>query len=208
MSVFSRLLSSTALVVLAATAAWAGSAGAGNGIGFDATRWKLEDGTAPSYAATEPTRTTVNLDAVVLACEATDRRHALQLQLYTVDEGPLRPLAASAVRPEDDPTAEIAIDGQVFPVSLMFTERYAVLADGERDRMAALSDRLLDAIQSGRSMTLRFDLVADGTSDRNDEAVIDLRSAGAREAIAAMRRCAGSSADFRVGAVGAASPTH
>ncbi|MFO1080225.1 MAG: hypothetical protein U1E23_06280 [Reyranellaceae bacterium] len=178
----------TVALFTAATAAFAADTN------FDSGRWRLEQGTAePSYAATEPLSSTVNLDAVVLACESADTgsrpRHLLQLQLYTTDGGPLRPRRLGAEQSRqltDEPQARLAIDGQAYPVTLMFGDSYVVVVDSQVDGFAALSRRLQAALQAGHKLTLGFDLVA----NQADEAVVDLRSAGAQAAIRTMRQCA------------------
>ena len=157
------------------------------------TAWKLEQGTAtPSYAAVEPTTTNLNIDMVVLACEQAQKGHVLQLQLYLSDDGPLRPIGASPADLKDAPRATISIDAAEFPVALLFADDHVVLADGRDGRIPRLSDRLLDALQMGQSMVLRFDLIAKQAGYPSDgEAMVDLRADGAREAIPAMRLCAG-----------------
>jgi hypothetical protein len=164
------------------TAAWAASGD------LDSHHWILEAGTAdPSYAATEPVASNLNLDAVVLGCEGDGQRRVLQLQLYTSDGRPLRPLHADASSLRDDPKAEIAIDDQVFPVTLAFADNFVVMADTDDGSVLSLSNRLLSAMQRGHTMTLHFDLVAPASFDA--EAVVDLRASGAQDAIAALRRC-------------------
>ena len=190
MTAFRRHTLSIAAVALLAAATPATAADTG----FDSGRWQLETGTAePSYAATEPMSSTVNLDAVVLACESADtgsrHRHLLQLQLYTTDGGPLRPRRLGAEQSRllaEEPQAHLAIDGQAYPVTLMFGDSYVVVADSQVDGFAALSRRLQVALQAGHKLTLGFDLVA----NQADEAVVDLRSAGAQAAIRALRQCA------------------
>jgi hypothetical protein len=164
---------------------------------FDATRWKLEEGTStPSYAATEPVSSDLNIDAVVLGCEPVGRHQVLQLQIYTKDGGPLRLLHAGAAALGDAPKTELAIDNAVFPVSLLFADNYAVVADGEEDRYPVLSDRLMAAMQSGKTMTLRFGA---GSAAPAGAAVIDLRSTGAQAAIGAMRHCSANRPGLPVG---------
>ena len=82
-----RLLPSlVASTCLAATGAVAGDANAPAG------GWRLEDGVAqPSYAVADATRTNLNVETVVLACEAGQGNRLLQLQLYMSDEGALQP---------------------------------------------------------------------------------------------------------------------
>jgi len=155
-----------------------------------AAAWKAEEGVeVPSYAVTEPASSNLNIDSVVLMCEAAGDARILQLKLYLTDDGPLRPDGAAIERLKDDPRAQISVDGHVFPVSILFADEYAVLADGEHDRTPALSDDLLDAMTSGKRMLVRFDLVTEPAGQAaafDGEAVIELGTA----AIAAVRRCA------------------
>ncbi len=124
--------------------------------------WKVEENVEPpSYAVTQPASSNLNIDSVVLTCEAAGGDGVLQLQIYLTDDGPLRPNGVTAERLKADPRVEIAVDGKVFPVSILFADEFAVLADGERDHVPLLSDRLLDAMTHGRQMVLRFDLVAE-----------------------------------------------
>lgn len=158
--------------------------------------WKIEQGVEiPSYAAVEPTTTNLNIDTVVLACEEMQKSRVLQLQLYLSDDGPLRPRGAPLAMLKDDPRATIFIDAHEFPVALLFADDHAVLADRREGRFPLLSDRLVDALQTDQRMILHFDLVAEPPghpASFDGEATVDLQAVGAREAIAAMRRCAGS----------------
>jgi hypothetical protein len=159
----------------------------------DRAGWTIEPGTAePSYAMVEPASTNMNIDTVVLACEPGEHGRLLQLQLYLTEEGLLAPKGAQAAKTKDDPQAELSIDGEIFPVTLLFSESYAVLADDQDGMLAKVSDHLLSAMQTGTTMTLRFDLLAERPSDRpfDGEAVVDLQRPNRGEAIAAMRRCA------------------
>jgi len=176
------------IVVLACLGASAGHAQSGK-----PTAWKLEQDTAtPSYATVEPTTTNVNIDMVVLACEQAQKGHVLQLQLYLSDDGPLRPIGVSPTDLKNDSRARISIDASEFPVALLFAGDHVLLADGMDGRFPRLSNRLLDALQTGQSMILRFDLVPKQAGYPSDsEAMIDLRADGAREVIAAMRLCDG-----------------
>jgi hypothetical protein len=152
--------------------------------------WKVEeDVETPSYAVTEPTSSNLNIDAVVLMCEATDDARILQLKLYLTDDGPLRPNGVAPEKLKVDPRAEVSIDGQIFPVSILFADEFAVLADGEHDLLPSLSDRLLDAMAKGRRMVLRFDLAGEQPGQAaafDGEAQVELGAA----AISAVRRCA------------------
>jgi len=164
---------------------------------FQATGWTLEQGVdVPSYAVIEPRSGNLNLDVVVLACEQADDRRIPQIQLYLTNDGPLMPDGVAVGRTKRDPRAEIVIDDHVFPVGLLFAEDHVVLSDETQALFPRVSERLLDAIEQGTTMRLRFDLVAEppGTPAAFDgEAVVDLQGgpAGTRgKAVAAVRRCA------------------
>jgi hypothetical protein len=97
-------------------------------------------------------------------------------------------------RQRDDPRAKISIDAAEFPVAILFGGDYVALADGLDGRFPRLSNRLLDSMQKGQSMILHFDLVTkrpDEQRSSDNKAIVDLRADGGREAIAAMRLCAG-----------------
>jgi hypothetical protein len=162
--------------------------------------WITEPGVnPPSYAVTEPTENTLNVDTVLLLCTEYGGRRSLELDLYLTDVGPLLPKGADAGDLKEDPRVEIAIDGAVFPARLLFADDYVVVADAQDGQMPALSKGLLDALQRGESMTVRFDLLEEpkGKSARFDsEIVVDL--AAGRSAIAAVRRCAVPSAQRQV----------
>src|SRR5689334_8557047 len=73
--------------------------------------WRAEaDVDVPSYAVTEPASSNLNIDSVVLMCEAAGDANVLQLKIYLTDDGPLRPDGVAAERLKDDPRAEISID--------------------------------------------------------------------------------------------------
>lgn len=156
--------------------------------------WQLEQGVRnPSYAWIEPTRTNLNIDTVVLVCEGTDDNRVLQLQLYLAGEGPLRPKGEGPKRLKAEPRAEILIDGRRFRADILFADEYVVLADGQQGLFPMLSDAVLDAMQTGKAMVLRFDLIAERPGQAaafDSEAVIDLQSGIGATAISAVRRCA------------------
>lgn len=155
--------------------------------------WKLESDAQPArYAVVEPSSTNLNVGVVVLACESARDRTVLQLQLYLTDDGPLLPKGADASRLKEDPRAEVEIDGKIFPVSLLFSDDHAVLADGEVEGLAAVSEPLVDAMAQGKTMTLRLDLLAEPQGAKpafDGEAVIDLRAEGGSSAVETLRRC-------------------
>jgi hypothetical protein len=152
--------------------------------------WKVEENVeTPSYAVTEPTRSNLNIDSVVLMCEAAGDERVLQLKIYLTDDGPLRPNGVTPEKLKPDPRAEISVDGKVFPVGILFADEFAVLADGEHEHFPLLSDRLLDAMTKGKRMVLRFDLAAEQPGQAaafDGEAQVELAPA----AISAVRRCA------------------
>ncbi len=156
--------------------------------------WMVEpDVDIPSYAVTEPTRSNLNIDTVVLVCEEAGADRILQLQLYLSEPGPLLPRGTAAAALKAEPRAEIVIDRHVFPVNLYFSNEYVLVADAERERFPLLSDPLLDAMASGGTMTLRLDLVAEPPGQPaafDGEAVIDLQPEKRGMAIKAVRRCA------------------
>lgn len=163
--------------------------------------WTIERGTdRPSYAAVEPVATNLNIDMVVLACEETPNNRVLQLQVYLTDEGPLRPKSPTHQSFKISPRAAVSIDRQTFPVALLFADDYAVLADAQEGAFPLLSDALLEAMQRGSRMTLRFDLLEEGPSRApafDGEAIVDLEAPQGREAVATMRRCTGPATDLQ-----------
>jgi hypothetical protein len=160
----------------------------------DSVGWALEQGVQePSYAVTSPARTDLNIDSVALVCEQAGDGRGLQLQLYLTDDGPLRPVGVPASALKDAARAEIAIDGQTFRTGIYFADAHVVLADDSKDRVPVLSTRLLDAMERGRTMVVRFDLVGERAGEPasfDGEAVIDLQAGAGRAAIAAVRQCA------------------
>lgn len=182
-----RLLSAILLVACLATI------GARAESGVERAGWWVEAGTeVPGYAAVEPTSTNLNIDILVLSCEEAGYDHVLQLQLYLTDSGPFRPMGLSSLPLKDDPRAQLSIDGRVFPVDLLFADDYVVLADAQDGPFPMLSHQLMTAMQTGKTMTLQFDLLAElpGQPPSFDgEAVIELHGGG-HQAIAAVRRCA------------------
>lgn len=159
--------------------------------------WTLEQGVdPPSYALIEPRSRNLNLDVVVLACEQAEDHRVLQLQLYLTNDGPLMPEGAATGQAKGDPRAEIVIDDQVFPVGLLFAGDHVVLSDETQAMFPRVSERLLDAMEQGTTMQLRFDLVAEPPGRLaafDGEAVVDLQVGLAGvpgKAVAAIRRCA------------------
>lgn len=175
------------LACFCATPSFAGTAGKFEG-------WEPEQGVdPPSYAVIDQQSTDLNIDSVVLTCEEAGDRTVLQLQIYLSTEGPLAPKSGSPPHLKDDPRAEIAIDGRIFPVGILFADDYAVLADEAEQMFPQLSEGLLDAMEKGRIMVLRFDFVAELAGQPaafDGEAVIALQAGRGGKAVSAVRRCA------------------
>lgn len=196
-----RGLAATALSAVFAGAALAAAGG-----------WHLEEGvSAPSYAIAEPASSTLNIDVVALVCEEAGTDRGLQLQIYLSTPGPLLPNGVPPQLLKEAARAEVAIDGQVFATDILFAGDHVILADASRQRVPVLSDRLLDAMQVGRTMLLRFDLVSErpGVPEAFDgEAEIDLRAGPGGKAVAAVRRCAEPAVDRPRDHMASASASH
>jgi len=199
----SRHVVPAALCALAAAACLSAATAHAEAPAAKIMAWKVEPNAQPShYAAVAPSATNLNVASVVLACEKAGDRNVLQLQLYLTDDGPLLPEGATPADLRAQPGAEIAIDGRIFPVSLLFGDQYAVLADRQVEGFAALSDGFVDEMAKGRTMTVRLDLLADHrgvTNGFDGEAVVDLEAGGGRAAIQAVRLCASPAAKQTVG---------
>lgn len=162
-----------------------------------AAGWGLEANVAsPSYAVAEPASTDLNIDAVVLSCEPGPERRGLQLRLYLSGTGPLAPKGAAALK--DDPRVELVVDGVSQTAELLFADDFVVVADAADGTMPLLSDTLLDKLQTGRRLELRFDLVQEphGQAPSFDgSAVVELQAGSGGRAVAVVRRCAGEVTD-------------
>jgi hypothetical protein len=117
-------------------------------IGTDcAAAWKAEEGVdVPSYAVTEPAHSNLNIDSVVLMCEAAADANVLQLKIYLTDDGPLRPDGVAVESLKADPRAEISIDGRDGR-RLQLDLRLAV----EGGRLARLLGRQVEAHDHARA---------------------------------------------------------
>lgn len=154
--------------------------------------WRTEPGVSPpSYAVTEPTESDVNVDTLVLVCSETAYSRTLELDLYLVGTGPLLPNGADPRWLKEQPAVEIEVDGRRFHADLLFADDHVVVANASDHRWPTLSPGLLDAMQNGRSMVIRFDLLQegrDGVGRFDSQLVIDLQAG--QSAIASVRRCA------------------
>jgi hypothetical protein len=147
--------------------------------------WELEkDVDAPSYAMVEPTSTDLNIDTVVLSCEQGADRRGLQLRVFLTDAGPLAPRGKVTLK--DDPTVDIAIDGVSHRAELFFADDSVLIADSTDGPVPMLSEKLIDALQTGQKLELRFDLAQEPRA--REMAVVDLQTG--RTAVATVRRCA------------------
>ncbi|MBL6617022.1 MAG: hypothetical protein ISP49_00515 [Reyranella sp.] len=159
---------------------------------FAGTGWELEkDVDAPSYAFAEPTTTDLNIDTVVLSCEQGADRRGLQLRLFLTDAGPLSPRGKVALR--DDPIVEIAIDGVRHPAELFFADNSVLVADSADGPVPMLSKRLIDALQRGKKLELRFGLAQESRGQApvfDSSAIVDLQTGRGGAAVATVRRCA------------------
>lgn len=154
--------------------------------------WALESNvSSPSYAVVEPASTDLNVDTVVLSCEQGPARRGLQLRLYLSGAGPLAPKAGTAAL-KDDPKVELSIDGVSQTADLLFADDFVVVADTADGTMPLLSDALVEKLQTGRQLELKFDLVQEprGQAPSFDgSAVVDLQAGPGGRAVAAVRRC-------------------
>ena len=184
------------LAFSASLAALAASALAGAPNARPVGGWEVEKNVdAPSYAVAEPSRTDLNIDSVVLLCEQGPRTPVLQLRLYLSGNGPLAPVGVASLK--DDPTVELAIDGGTHPVKLLFADDFVVVADATEGTMPLLSSKVLDALQAGRRMDLRFHYMQESKGRARPfeaSASVDLQAGPGGAAVAAVRRCAGDSA--------------
>ncbi len=161
-----------------------------------AAGWALEANVRdPSYAVTEPTSTNLNIDVVVLTCEQVTDRRGLQLRLYLSGNGPLAPKVATTAL-KDDPRVELVVDGVSQPAELLFADDFVVVADSADGTMPLLSDAILDKLQAGRRLELKFDLVQERSNQApsfDSSAVVDLQAGAGGRAVTAVRQCASGS---------------
>ena len=165
------------IAALAATfAACGGAARAG---------WEVERGVAtPSYAVTAPRLSELNIDTVVLSCEQGAQRRGLQLRLYLSGAGPLA--LRGVVAPADvAPTVELVVDEVGHGARLYFADDFVLLADAVDGFLPVLSTALVDSLEHGQRLGLRF---AFGPAAAT--ATVDLQSEAGGAAVSAVRRCA------------------
>lgn len=181
---------SATLTALAAAAL----AGAPNARPAATGGWQVEKGVErPTYAVAEPSRTDLNIDSVVLLCEQGPKAPVVQLRLYLSGNGPLAPAGVANLK--DDPKVELAIDNASHPIDLLFADDFVVLADARDGAVPLVSAGLLDALQAGRRMELRFHYVQEikggKTRPVDATAVVELQAGPGGAAVAAVRSCGG-----------------
>lgn len=155
--------------------------------------WTLvrQDETPRIYAITKSMRTNLNLAAVVLACEQTEGRNSVQLQLYPSNQEPILPAGASPEDMKDEPRAELAIDDRSYAVQVAFGGDYAIVMDNVDGDLPVLSAKLLEALETGKSLRLRFDLVREAAGQPasfDGDVEIDLHAGEGTGALATIRR--------------------
>lgn len=155
--------------------------------------WTLvrQDETPRVYAITKSMRTNLNLAAVVLACEQIEGRNSIQLQIYPSNQEPILPAGASPEDMKDEPRAELAIDDKSYAVQVAFGGDYALVMDSVDGDLPVLSAKLLEALEAGKSLRLRFDLVretAGQSASFDGDVEIDLQAGEGTGALAAIRR--------------------
>jgi hypothetical protein len=155
--------------------------------------WSLRDGEgATLYALSTPSERTLNVKAVVLACEAIEGRKVLQIRLYPDGRGPLLPKGAKRGQLKEEARAQLEVDGTVHQVEFSFGGDYALVTDQVEADLPYLSRPLADKIEHGNRLVLRFDLIKDkpGGPEFDAEATVDLKAGDGGKAIAAVqRRC-------------------
>ncbi len=153
--------------------------------------WELEkDVDTPTYAFSEPHSTDLNIDMIVLSCEQCPQRRGLQLSIHLLGSGPLAPLATGKLK--DDPRLEVIIDGKTHAVRLLFAGDFIVVADSADGAMPLLSEKLVNALQYGRQLELRFDLQKqdDQAPAFDGKAIFALQAGRGGSAVARVKRCA------------------
>ena len=170
-----------------------GTPGASSGSGAGSA-WTLKIGEGQSlYAIVAPAKSTLNLKAVVLACEVTDAGNVLNLQLYPSGDGPLLPNGAQRSQLTDEPRMQLEVDDTKLTANIYFAGDFAVIADQVEGGRPTITASIGNALERGSELTLRFSLLrAPSASNPFDAyAVVDLKSTEGTKSIAAVRRRCG-----------------
>ena len=159
-----------------------------------AASWTANLGTgedpAYHYAVIEgPEATNANAGALALECHVEAGRPVWQLQVYGAAPGMI---AKTGVRPEQAnlTIGAIEIDGRSFTIEPLGAGEYLALSDVTVDGFAALSDAIIDALSTGRSVAIAIDAVPDrfGAEFVGMESTMSFSLDGAGAAIAEVRR--------------------
>lgn len=156
--------------------------------------WSLTAGDGQNlYAVATPAAATLNLKAVVVSCEIAGGLRTLNLQLYPTTQGPLLPNGASREQIKDEPRVRLEVDGAVVPADIYFAGEFAVVANQVGGGRPVITPALAAALEKGKEMILRFDLLRDqpGAPPFDAFAVVTLNSANGAASIAAVRRRCG-----------------
>lgn len=181
------------LAALSALAFQPGLALAGDGA-VAALGWQPEQGVAaPSYALATPTTSNLNIDSIVLSCEQEPGARGVQLRLYLSGDGPLAPVGADLATLRVDPEVMLTVDGVDHDAELLFADDSVLVANGADGRLPVLSDELLSALEKGRQLELKFDLIdsPEGQLAFSGRATLDLQAGAGGATVAALRACAG-----------------
>ena len=162
------------------------------GSSFAEPNWTLKKGDNPAlFAFTRAFKSNLNIEIIGFACEDSNGIKAIQLQIYTKGGGPLAPSGVSRRQLKDEPRAQLLVDGRDFPVALDFAGEYALLTSHVEGVFPVLSDDIMKVVESGKTLTLRFDLrkKQSNAGEFDSEAVVEL-TGGAAAIVAVRRRCA------------------
>ncbi|MEI6204337.1 MAG: hypothetical protein WCP68_20510, partial [Enhydrobacter sp.] len=167
-----------------------GTLGTSGASGSGGTAWTLKSSTDQNlYAVATPAKATLNLKAIVLACEIIEGARVMHFQLYPSSSGPLLPTGASRGQLRDEPHARIEIDGAVFGAKIYFAGEFAVIADQVVANHPVITPALGAKIEKGRELTLRFDLLRDQSGATPFDAYAVVAIDGAKPIAAVRRRC-------------------
>jgi len=156
--------------------------------------WTLKNGEGQTlYAVVAPSSATINVKAVVLACEIVNGGRGLHFQLYPATPGPLLPNGATREQLKDNPAVRLEIDGAALPAQLDFAGDFAVVYNQVAGGLPTMTPELGNALERGNELTLRFDLVREqaGTQPFDAYAIVALKSPNGASSIAAVRRRCG-----------------
>jgi hypothetical protein len=83
---------------------------------------------------------------------------------------------------------EVAVDGVSHRAELFFADDSVLVADATDGPVPMLSEKLIDALQAGQKLELRFDLAQEPRGQAT--AIVDLQTGRGGAAVATVRRCA------------------